>query len=492
MKFLKVFACCFLLMLNLSSKYTYAQTCKGSLGSAVVNITFGAGIPAEIPLPSGVTTYSYSVASCPNDGFYNIASRSISCFNQTWHSVVEDHTPGDVNGNMMVINASFQTGDFYKQTVSGLCGGTTYEFSAWILNILKTNSCGSAGIDPNITFNIEDAAGTVIGSYNTGNITETENPKWEQYGFYFTAPPNLNSFVIRMTNNSIGGCGNDLALDDITFRACGPAIVAKSLTSLTSNKLCAGKSGTVNLTAAVSSGYNDPVFQWQINSNDNLGWNDIAGATQTSYQFNIASANKDGYQFRLAVAERLNINSPNCRILSEVVKAEITADPVASAGDDLTIIEGNAVTLNGKAIGDNLRYYWTPPSYLDNPNLLNPIANPPEDITYTLNVISQDCNQSATDQIFIRVLKNLIIPNAFTPNGDLKNDLWNIIALNTYFNASILVYNRYGQTVFKSTGYARQWDGTFEGKPLPVGAYFYMIDLKTESPVLKGVISIMR
>ena len=476
----------------ISGKYGLGQTCSGSLGDPVVNITFGSGSLSEVPLPPGVTTYSYSNTSCPNDGFYNITSRSIACFVETWHSVIADHTPADVDGNMMVINASFQAGDFYQQTVNGLCGGTTYEFSAWILNILKTSSCGSGGIDPNITFSIENTAGAVIRAYNTGNIAETQNPEWKQYGFYFTAPLGVNEFVIRMTNNSIGGCGNDLALDDITFRACGPAIMTESSTNLANNKLCAGESGTINLSAEVSSGYNDPVFQWQINSNDNLGWKDIAGATQTSYLLNIGSANNQGYQFRLAVAERSNINSPNCRVLSDILNVEISQDPVAIAGDDLTIIEGNAATLNGIAEGGNLRYFWTPSIYLDNPDILNPLANPPKDITYTLNVISKDCNTTSTDQVFVRVLKNLVIPNAFTPNGDFKNDQWNVIALSTYSKASIHVYNRYGQTVFKSIGYAQQWDGTFEGKPLPVGVYFYVIDLKTESPVLKGSISILR
>jgi hypothetical protein len=85
--------------------------------------------------------------------------------------VAEDHTPGDINGNMMLINASFTAGDFYKETVKGLCAGTTYEFAAWMLNILRQSACGGKGIDPSITFSIENSGGTVLKTYTTGKIT---------------------------------------------------------------------------------------------------------------------------------------------------------------------------------------------------------------------------------------------------------------------------------------------------------------------------------
>ncbi|MBC7744243.1 MAG: gliding motility-associated C-terminal domain-containing protein [Flavobacterium sp.] len=480
-------------LISINFQFGYSQTCSGSLGDPVVNITFGSGGVNAVPLPTGSTTYSYSGDVCPNDGFYNISSRSISCFGDTWHTVNSDHTPNDKEGRMMVINASFQAGDFYTQKVSGLCGGTTYEFSSWILNILKSSSCFSQGIQPDITFTIESTSGAVISSYNTGNIAAGTEPNWKQYGFFFTAPNGVTELVIRMTNNAVGGCGNDLALDDITFRACGPAITATNTTNLASNKLCEGEPGTINLSAEISLGYNDPAFQWQMNNNDGQGWNDIPGANQPAYILNLVSANKEGYQFRLAVAEKLNLNSASCRILSSVLNVEISKDPVADAGLDITIIEGGSTTISGKAEGSNLRFIWTPSSYLSNTTILNPVVNPPESTTYLLTVISDDgCNLTSSDEVFIKVLKNPVIPNTFTPNGDLKNDLWNIIALDSYADATIKVYNRYGQIIFESIGYAEPWDGSFRGKPLPVGVYFYIIDLKRGSPVLKGSVSVLR
>ena len=463
----------------------------GSLGDPAVNITFGEGPEFTKPLSSAVTSYQYSPIPCPDDGLYSLGSQSQACFGTTWHSLSEDHTPSDLNGNMMIVNASFTAGDFYKQRVSGLCAGTTYEFAAWIVNMLKPGSCQSGGIDPNITFTIETVGGIVLQTYNTGDIGETGTPEWKQYGFYFTA--NADEVIIRMTNNSKGGCGNDIALDDITFRACGPTLKASGEPSSFNDVFCEGGSGTIVLNAETPIGYVNPSYQWQINSNNKDGWQDIAGATGLSYTVNIPVINAEGYQFRLAAAEGLNINSPNCRVVSNVIPIEVSKNPTADAGFDLIIDEGDPVKLNGHIEGKKLRYFWTPSLYLDNPNILNPTARPTEDITYTLTVMSDDgCNKTVQDAVSVRVLKKISIPNAFTPNGDLVNDNWGIASLNTYPEVNVTVFNRFGQTVYKSRGYNQEWDGSFDGKPLPVGVYYYIIDLKIGKPVLKGSVTIIR
>jgi hypothetical protein len=78
-----------------------------------------------------------------------------TCFNGTWHTLPEDHTPNDAGGYFMLVNASFIPGDFLVDTVSGLCTHTTYEFAAWVANVLKPGGFCGNGIDPNLTFSIE-------------------------------------------------------------------------------------------------------------------------------------------------------------------------------------------------------------------------------------------------------------------------------------------------------------------------------------------------
>ena len=104
-----------------------------------------------------------------------------------------------------------------------------------------------------------------------------------------------------------------------------------------------------------------------------------------------------------------------------------------------------------------------------------PKVSPVDDITYNLTVTSADgCVNS--DIVFVKVLKTPVIPNAFSPNGDGINETWVIQYLNSYPNVDVAIFNRYGQSVFHSSGYGKNWDGTYNGKVLPVGTYYYIID----------------
>ena len=323
--------------------HTVAQLCQGSLGDPVVNITFGSG--SNVTPLGNLTNYIYVSNDCPNDGYYTLASATNSCFGGTWHSLAEDHTPNDVNGYMMVVNASYNPGDFFVRTVDGLCPNTTYEFAAWLYNVLQPYACEGKGIKPNITFNIETTSGTVLQSYKTGDIPET--PSWTQYGFFFSTGTGVSSVVIRMTNNAPGGCGNDILLDDITFRACGPLVTAAISGAPDSVDVCTGDNSVFTLLANISSGYNDPVYQWQSSIDSGRSWNNISGAIKTTY-VRPAVATPGLYLYRFAVSERNNISISSCSILSNVVAVGVNKYPVPAAsnrgsctGDTLSFIAGD-------------------------------------------------------------------------------------------------------------------------------------------------------
>ena len=334
---------------------TSAQLCQGSLGDPVVNITFGSGANPGTALSSS-TNYNFLAADCPNDGSYTIANATSNCFGFTWHSVAEDHTPGDVNGYMMIVNASFTPGDFFVKTVDDLCPNTTYEFASWILNVLKPSSCGGAGIKPNITFSIETTSGTVLQTYKTGDIAPSSFPEWKQYGFFFSTTTGINSVVLRMTNNAPGGCGNDLLLDDITFRACGPLVTAQIAGAPDSVDVCTGNNSIFTLNANVSAGYNDPVYQWQVSTNNGASWTNIAGATNTTYVRPAITA-PGNYLYRFAVSERSNINISSCAIVSNIVAIRVNNFPVVAASNNGNCT-GDTLFLNAN---DGVLFSWRGP-----------------------------------------------------------------------------------------------------------------------------------
>lgn len=465
----------------LFSLAAYAQVCTGSLGDPTVTINFGEGVGIGPPLQSGSTTYPYNGSDCPNDGYYVINNKTSNCFGGTWHTLTEDHTPGDSNGYMMIVNGSVDPGTFYTFSVDNLCSNTTYEFASYIINLIKPNAgCGNQS-KPKVTFRVETENGTLIGNYSTGDIAETTTPQWNKYGFFFKSPPNVSKVILKLINDAPGGCGNDLALDDITFRPCGPTILAG--TSINTNQdvfqICEGSSADYSFEANVSSGYENPAYQWQEDLHDGNGWTDIPNSNSTNLQVTINNANISGYAYRMAAAEKDNIQSTSCRVFSNPIMINVNPQLTVDAGNDVFLIEGREAKLQPNVAG-NLKYQWSPATYLDDPTLKQPTVKPTQSITYTLTVTDPLTGCSAQDQVNVVVDKNLKIPDSFSPNGDSINDTWNVQGLLGDQSADVSVFNRNGQRVYHSIGYPKAWDGRLKNVPLPPGMYYYIIDTHSD------------
>ena len=625
----------------------HAQLCQGSLGDPIVNITFGNGVNPGAPLSAATTTYQFVSSDCPQDGFYTVRNNTIGCYNSTWHTLTADHT-GDAGGYFMLVNASFQPSAFYLDTIRGLCGNTTYEFASWIVNVLVPSSCNGNTIQPNITFTIEKTDGTVLQSYNTSNIAPSQSPVWKQYGFFFTTPPAGSDIVVRIVNNAPGGCGNDLGMDDITFRPCGPQITGMiNGVAASPISFCERSQRSFLVSCTTSGGFINPAFQWQQRDPANPAWTDIPMANINSITKNFLSNTPPGvYQLRLAVAESGNLNSSQCRVYSQpfiftvnplpatsasnngpvcdggtviltatggvqydwtgpnaftgsgsplsagnirngdagkyyvtVSNAQgctnkdsttlivnpapvattsfpsasicvgdsirlsaaggvsyqwtpaaglsdpavsdpkaspaattdysaivsnqfgckdtattnifILQKPIVNAGPDRTILEGQVIQLSGSITGQG-NYSWSPATYIDNIHSLQPNVNPPADAMYILEAVSALGCGTSSDTMYIKVYKNIFIPNTFSPNGDGVNDKWFIPALDAYPNFELAVYGRWGELVFYARNINKAWDGTFKGKALPVGAYTYFINTGPRQDILRGSVLLIR
>ncbi|TCS86591.1 gliding motility-associated-like protein [Anseongella ginsenosidimutans] len=294
------------------------QLCSGSLGEPIINMTFGSGPGFGPALDAGVTTYQYVPGPVNDDGQYTLAS-NVNYAKSDWH-FLEDHTPGDINGYMLVVNADLAKGEFYRGLVSGLCENTTFEFSAWITNANTPPTCAYHSIRPNIEFRIEDMDGTILARTTTGDIDTSAVPRWENYGFTFTTD-NKTEFYLVMVNNNGGGCGNDLAIDDITFRACGPSLLvnAEGYSSAEMPYVCPG--ARIDLESVVGSEFPDPLYQWQASDDDGLTWLDLPGEDTNELNGIIAG---DTRSFRVvAAANAANLLSPFCRVVSNPVKITV-------------------------------------------------------------------------------------------------------------------------------------------------------------------------
>ena len=180
---------------------------------------FGSGTPQFGNAFTGTTPYHYVASTRPQDGYYTL-EKDVTDWFTPGSEITADHTPDAIdggNGYLLVVNASYGKDEFYRQRVTGLVVGQQYQISFWAANVSPDNP-----IQPNVLFGIANVnTGNFIGSVNTGDITSTT---WQQYSFAFTAPTTTADLVFR--NNSIGGEGNDIAIDDITLNAAPPMVSA--------------------------------------------------------------------------------------------------------------------------------------------------------------------------------------------------------------------------------------------------------------------------
>ncbi|MCY7422511.1 MAG: gliding motility-associated C-terminal domain-containing protein [Chitinophagaceae bacterium] len=473
---------CVLLLVCLSFAGN-SQLCSGSLGDPAVNITFGYGSNPGLPLPAATTNYKYAYDACPVNGFYSIVSSGVEC-NYGWHVLQSDHT-GNPNGYFMLVDASFEPGDFYLDTVTSLCANTTYEFAAWMLNMKKITQ----GIRPDIDFSVETTNGVVLQKYNTGSIPVENEIKWRQYGFYFTTPPNISAVVLRMTNRAPGGGGNDLALDDITFRPCGPIINAGIANHSDTLDVCEGDSSSFTFTGDAAAAYLNPVYQWQVSTNVGTSWQDVAGANAATYVR--IPTGVGTYLYRLAVSERNALTNIKCRTASHNLLVQVHASPIVNAGANRTIFAGDTLHLNATIQGERLTIVWSPAAGLSNAHIQSPVASPTANTTYTLFGQSiYGCKQQ--DVVDIKVVEGIFVPTAFTPNNDGLNDKWRIPFLDPILNATVYVFNRYGQIMYKTKGTTVEWDGSFRGLPQTSGNYIYLIKFTNGKKERKGTFMLLR
>ena len=286
---------------------SFAQVCTGNLGDNIFEAgDFGKGVTNLLyPNPGIAPGYGYANSVPPPDGLYIITNNTgaWSGLYPTWLGIRDNSN--DPNGYMMVVNASFSKGIFYEQIVTGLCENTLYEFSADVINLIRRNVTGH--IKPDVHFLINDET-----KYMTGEIPQSE--QWNTFGFTFITGSGETSVKLTLRNNAPGGIGNDLALDNISFRPCGPE--ALILPTEVANICEDGK--PIDLFATVvGNQYPSPAFQWQRSFDEGKTWVDINNATTNSTPHTELAGGFYYYRYLLS-GDADNLDNSKCRVNSNV------------------------------------------------------------------------------------------------------------------------------------------------------------------------------
>ncbi|MDO9377167.1 MAG: hypothetical protein Q7T76_22260 [Ferruginibacter sp.] len=211
-----VFLCFLFLSFNPFALFAQAECI---LQHSMLKIDFGNRNKQFELNTSLVKNYNLIDGYCPQDGNYAIVPATRDCFNGHWFSVNQDHTPGDIEGNMLLVNASYEPGLFYSTALKGVLPNTTYEFGAWMLNVCWAgNNC--TPIRPNVRFIIKTVDGQELAKFSTGEMPPSGGGAWLQYTARFTTPASTGILLLLVETKGPGGCGNDFALDDITLQEC--------------------------------------------------------------------------------------------------------------------------------------------------------------------------------------------------------------------------------------------------------------------------------
>jgi gliding motility-associated-like protein len=375
----------------------------------------------------------------------------------------------------------------------------THTYTTWgnytvSLRVVTSNGCGSVLKQlpitinprprPNFSFPLSVCLpNAVIAFTNTSSIADATALT---YLWNFGDPGSSNSstavtpshtytavgpFSVNLQATSINGCVHDTT---IILGVIHPQ--PKAAFSINKPSVCIGDD--VSFTD-LSDGKDGVVTQWN--------WDFGDGTSSTIRNPLHLYSNIDTFMVSLYI-----VNSIGCNSDTLTKPFAVYPYPVVSAGPDKVVLEGGSVMIEATATGNDLQYLWTPASFLNNERIQRPTAsNIADDMTYTMIVTARG-GCTASDKVFIKLLKAPQIPNTFSPNNDGINDFWRIEYLDTYPGNRVQVFTRTGQLVFESRGYGKPWDGTMKGKPLPIDTYYYIIEPNNGRKPITGYVTILK
>lgn len=317
-------------------------TCNGYWGQYLVNQTFGQGNatdnwygPLATFAPGASTSTTFVGAAGPpgttladnQSGLTKNSSAPGTGQGANWVNM-PDHT-GDPNGLMFLINApSTAATVFFEYTMDDLCPNTTLKLAVWVLNVnsgqVPASTCGTNTQYPDLTLRVVDpVTNAVLASAPTGLVPI--DTAWHQYSVIFNNGANT-SVKLQIVNNSVGsGCGNDLALDDITVQPCVPlSEVLPKLDTLVCSYTTIDFSANV-----VNSPYNPAEYQWQYSDDGGTTWQN-AGPASASPNFNFNTQNYPigQYLIRYLTGPTGATGNLNCAAVSDTSKVKVDSIPV--------------------------------------------------------------------------------------------------------------------------------------------------------------------
>ncbi|MDD4218367.1 MAG: gliding motility-associated C-terminal domain-containing protein, partial [Bacteroidales bacterium] len=256
---------------------------------------------------------------------------------------------------------------------------------------------------------------------------------------------------------------------------------------------CDGASATFTVTATGT----NLTYQWRIGTVNLSNGQNISGVNTSSLIIDPATFADESDNYNVVISGLClpNVTSINTSLV-------IDSLPIAMATTNSPVCLGSSIILSAKELDDALYEWSNNTGYLSTDQISEiPNAEVSDAGTYTLVVTQKGCT-SEPYNVYITLQEcidiELKIPEGFSPNGDNINDLFVITGISNYPNNTIVIYNRWGNKVFEASPYKNDWDGHAQfglrlgDDELPIGTYFYVLDLGDGSDEYKGTIYLNR
>jgi gliding motility-associated-like protein len=184
------------------------------------------------------------------------------------------------------------------------------------------------------------------------------------------------------------------------------------------------------------------------------------------------------------------VSAANCAAVPATISVNVSAAPSVYAGNDTVISEGSFIQLNASGA---YAYTWQPTNYLNNANSPNPVALLPVGEFELVVKGSSEAGCVSFDTVLVKVIenKNPTVYDLITPNGDGQNDRLSIPNIEKLSGYTLKIYARGGAVVLETKQYNNDWNATLNGKELPDGVYYYILEL-ADGTILKGAITVIR
>ena len=421
---------------------TDANTCTGTNGTGIVMTS------ANGPT---VTTAITTASSCgsSNGSISATVTGGTAPYTYSWSN-------GATTQNLTGVAAGTYTLTVTDANTCTATNGTGIVMSspnAPVVNITSVNS----------TCNNANGSATANATGGSGNYTYL----WTPGGQTTASISNLTTgnYSVTVTDNL--GC---TTVQNITISSSGGILIQASSV----NAICGTSLGS--LSAVATGGNGNYTYTWQPGN--------LNGATQTNVPMGT---------YTLTVTDGSGCSAASVQNVAMNGSLNVQVSPtsmVIDAGQSANLFANYSPQIPGAT------YTWTPPTGLSCTDCPNPIATPSVTTNYEVTVTAPDgCSGKANSEVKIKIVcGDFFVPTIFSPNGDGKNDYFQIYG-NCIVAMQLKIYDRWGELVFESDDQNFSWDGTLKGELMNPASFVYALSITTldgNIESMKGNVSLVR